>query len=148
MVPPCHKLALQLAGYRSVQTVRWLISDHRRDLHHLFSNFRMSFICPGAYKRQPFCPTTPGPHSVLQLSTMCHWRRVRNTYNQCGHVFDLADEMIRCDDRYCKFSSSHPSTCVPPACTTTCWQYRQFPQQFNRFIDSVCPGCPHPGHGR
>ncbi|KAG1772650.1 hypothetical protein EDD22DRAFT_376551 [Suillus occidentalis] len=72
---------------------------------------------------------------------MCHWRRVRNTYNQCGHVFDLADEMIRCDDRYCKFSSSHPNTCVPPSCTTTCWQYRQFPQQFNRFIDSVCPGC-------
>ncbi|KAG2037219.1 hypothetical protein BDR03DRAFT_957730 [Suillus americanus] len=108
----------------------------------------MSLMYLWAYKRQLFRPTTLGPLSVLQLSFMCHWRRVRNTYSQCGHVFDLADEMIRCDDRYCKFSSSHPSTCVPPSCTTTCWQYRQFPQQFNRFIDSVCPSCTQLGQGR
>ncbi|KAG1756813.1 uncharacterized protein EDB91DRAFT_37098 [Suillus paluster] len=104
--------------------------------------------CPDAYNGQSSRPTPPGPLSTDQLSSMCHWRRVRNTYNQCSHVYDLDDEMIRCDDLYCKFSSSHPSTCVPPSCTTTCWQYRQFPQQFNRFIDSVCPACTQQSQGR
>ncbi|KAL4067600.1 hypothetical protein J3A83DRAFT_3692940 [Scleroderma citrinum] len=61
---------------------------------------------------------------------MCHWRRVQNTYKRCGHVFDLPDEMVQCENRYCKFSAMHPSTCVPPKCIETCWQYRQFPQQY------------------
>ncbi|KIJ69435.1 hypothetical protein HYDPIDRAFT_123921 [Hydnomerulius pinastri MD-312] len=53
---------------------------------------------------------------------MCHWRRVQNTYKRCGHVYDLPDEMIQCDNKFCKFSPMHPSTCVPPSCTNTCWQ--------------------------
>ncbi|OCH95520.1 hypothetical protein OBBRIDRAFT_745188 [Obba rivulosa] len=72
---------------------------------------------------------------------MCHWRRVRNHYKRCGHYIDLPDEMIQCDDRFCKFSTSHPRNCVPPRCTETCWQYRQFPQQYNPVIDSKCPVC-------
>ncbi|KAH7930803.1 hypothetical protein BV22DRAFT_35138 [Leucogyrophana mollusca] len=76
---------------------------------------------------------------------MCHWRRVRNTYRRCGHAFDLPDEMIQCDNRYCKFSLTHPSTCVPPSCTASCWQYRQFPQQYNPQIDAFCPSCIQQG---
>ncbi|KAI6109837.1 hypothetical protein F5141DRAFT_810955 [Pisolithus sp. B1] len=72
---------------------------------------------------------------------MCHWRRVQNTYKICGHVYDMPDEMIQCDNRYCKFSSTHPGTCVPPGCTNSCWQYRQFPQQYNPKIDTLCPRC-------
>ncbi|KIL00428.1 hypothetical protein PAXRUDRAFT_129948 [Paxillus rubicundulus Ve08.2h10] len=78
---------------------------------------------------------------------MCHWRRVQNTYKRCGHVYDLPDVMIQCDERDCKFSSTHPSTCVPPSCTSTCWQYRQFPRQYNPHIDSFCPPCIQQGRG-
>ncbi|KAI6036608.1 hypothetical protein PISMIDRAFT_34538, partial [Pisolithus microcarpus 441] len=73
--------------------------------------------------------------------------RVQNTYKICGHVFDmvirpcLTRPQIQCDNRYCKFSSAHPSTCVPPGCTNSCWQYRQFPQQYNPRIDALCPRC-------
>ena len=27
-----------------------------------------------------------------------------------------------CENRFCKFSVAHPDDCVPPECTTTCWQ--------------------------
>ncbi|KAI0082689.1 hypothetical protein K474DRAFT_1584993 [Panus rudis PR-1116 ss-1] len=73
---------------------------------------------------------------------MCHWRRVRNHYKRCGHYIDLVSmHTIQCDDRYCKFSTTHPRNCVPPRCTETCWQYRQFPQQYNPVIDDFCPSC-------
>ncbi|KIP09130.1 hypothetical protein PHLGIDRAFT_51166, partial [Phlebiopsis gigantea 11061_1 CR5-6] len=42
-----------------------------------------------------------------------------------------ARSQIQCDDRFCKFSTTHPPDCVSPRCTDTCWQYRQFPQQFS-----------------
>ena len=29
---------------------------------------------------------------------------------------------IQCDDRFCKFSTTHPGNCLPPRCTETCWQ--------------------------
>ncbi|KII88532.1 hypothetical protein PLICRDRAFT_627328 [Plicaturopsis crispa FD-325 SS-3] len=72
---------------------------------------------------------------------MCHWRRVGHIYKRCNHMYQLPEEMIQCDDRYCKFSTSHPSNCVPPKCTQTCWQYRQAPQSYTRHIDNWCPNC-------
>ncbi|KAI4519646.1 hypothetical protein K525DRAFT_205573 [Schizophyllum commune Loenen D] len=50
-------------------------------------------------------------------------------------------EQIRCTSRTCKFSPNHPSTCMPPRCTLTCWQYRQFPEQYSPNISSYCPSC-------
>ncbi|KAF8228193.1 hypothetical protein L208DRAFT_1146822, partial [Tricholoma matsutake] len=47
---------------------------------------------------------------------------------------------IQCDDRFCKFSTTHPDNCSPN-CLQTCWQYRQFPEQYNRTLDRVCPAC-------
>ncbi|KAF8136330.1 hypothetical protein EV363DRAFT_1319320 [Boletus edulis] len=72
---------------------------------------------------------------------MCYWRRVQNTYKRCGHAYDLPDQMIECDNQHCRFSPTHPSTCVPPVCTETCWQFRQFPQQYTPQIDAFCPVC-------
>ncbi|KIK93449.1 hypothetical protein PAXRUDRAFT_145081 [Paxillus rubicundulus Ve08.2h10] len=48
---------------------------------------------------------------------------------------------IKCDLRHCKFSPKHPPNCVPPQCTKTCWQYRQYPQQYAPQIDNKCPKC-------
>ncbi|KAI6039048.1 hypothetical protein EDC04DRAFT_2569019, partial [Pisolithus marmoratus] len=45
---------------------------------------------------------------------------------------------VQCDNRYCKFSSTHPSTCIPPGCTNSCWQYRQFPQQYSEYSQWLC----------
>ncbi|KAF9451054.1 hypothetical protein P691DRAFT_664039, partial [Macrolepiota fuliginosa MF-IS2] len=42
---------------------------------------------------------------------------------------------IECDDRYCKFSKKHPQYCGVD-CVKTCWQYRQFPQQYGK---GPCP---------
>ncbi|KIM65228.1 hypothetical protein SCLCIDRAFT_113287 [Scleroderma citrinum Foug A] len=75
---------------------------------------------------------------------MCHWRRVRTTYLVCRHAYDLVSSLsvqIQCDNRHCKFSSTHPSNCLPPECLNTCWQYRQFPQQYNPQINTLCPRC-------
>ncbi|KAK0240169.1 hypothetical protein IW261DRAFT_966809 [Armillaria novae-zelandiae] len=71
---------------------------------------------------------------------MCRWRQVQNTYSQCGHVVRVPDEMIYCDDRFCKFSAAHPSNCGSN-CSKTCWQRRQFPEQYNPLINSSCPSC-------
>ncbi|KAH9951326.1 hypothetical protein B0H21DRAFT_776055 [Amylocystis lapponica] len=75
---------------------------------------------------------------------MCHYRRVRNHYKRCGHYIDL----IKCDDRFCKFSPKHPPDCAPPFCTDKCWQYHQFPQQYTPVIDLFCPVCVQSGLGR
>ncbi|KZT29273.1 hypothetical protein NEOLEDRAFT_587162 [Neolentinus lepideus HHB14362 ss-1] len=72
---------------------------------------------------------------------MCFYRRVRNVYLRCGHAINLPEEEIKCDSVRCKFSPNHPSTCVPPSCTQTCWQYHQFPQQYAPNIDDLCPNC-------
>ncbi|KAI5890522.1 uncharacterized protein SCHCODRAFT_02506897, partial [Schizophyllum commune H4-8] len=48
---------------------------------------------------------------------------------------------IQCTSRTCKFSPNHPPTCVPPRCTQTCWQYRQFPEQYSPNVNSYCPSC-------
>ncbi|KAJ6630773.1 hypothetical protein B0H10DRAFT_852637 [Mycena sp. CBHHK59/15] len=74
---------------------------------------------------------------------MCRWRQVQNNYAGCGHAFQLnkkPDQEIQCDSTTCKFSPSHPRSCGPN-CTTTCWQYRQFPEQFVRTIQGYCPQC-------
>ncbi|OAX43996.1 hypothetical protein K503DRAFT_730208 [Rhizopogon vinicolor AM-OR11-026] len=79
------------------------------------------------------------------LIIMCYWRRVHNFYKGCGHTINLPDEEIKCDLRNCKFSPKHPPTCMPPQCSTMCWQYRQYPQQYGPHIDKKCPkcsGCP------
>ncbi|KAG5728502.1 hypothetical protein E4T56_gene19503 [Termitomyces sp. T112] len=72
---------------------------------------------------------------------MCYWRRVRNYYKKCGHGITLPDEEIQCDLINCKFSSTHSKDCVPPQCQRTCWQYRQYPQQYSPHIDRLCPNC-------
>ncbi|KIM52412.1 hypothetical protein SCLCIDRAFT_141149 [Scleroderma citrinum Foug A] len=72
---------------------------------------------------------------------MCRWRHVRNVYLACGHAFTLPDELIVCDNRNCKFSPNHPPDCTPPKCKQTCWQYRQYPQQYSPNINSMCPTC-------
>ncbi|KAF9534753.1 hypothetical protein CPB83DRAFT_754656, partial [Crepidotus variabilis] len=54
---------------------------------------------------------------------------------------------IQCDLATCKFSPAHPSNCRPPKCTQTCWQYRQFPQQYSPKIDRNCPACANAGAG-
>ncbi|RDX47495.1 hypothetical protein OH76DRAFT_1354126 [Lentinus brumalis] len=77
---------------------------------------------------------------------MCHWRRVRNYYKRCRHYLDLPDEMIQCDDRHCKFSDRHPPDCRGARCIQTCWQYRQFPQQYQPVIDGYCSTCIIMGH--
>ncbi|KJA29898.1 hypothetical protein HYPSUDRAFT_245224 [Hypholoma sublateritium FD-334 SS-4] len=92
---------------------------------------------------------------------MCYFRQVRNVYKKCGHGLTLPDEevgqwrpfimnhsgrfnwrpQIKCDLPNCKFSPAHPSSCRPPKCTESCWQYRQYPQQYSPHIDSACPTC-------
>ncbi|KAH8114250.1 hypothetical protein DFH11DRAFT_1596760 [Phellopilus nigrolimitatus] len=54
---------------------------------------------------------------------MCHWRRVTNYYKRC------------------KFSPNHPIDCLPPNCQRTCWQYRQYPEQYTPHLDRFCPAC-------
>ncbi|KII94925.1 hypothetical protein PLICRDRAFT_33756 [Plicaturopsis crispa FD-325 SS-3] len=71
---------------------------------------------------------------------MCYLRQVRNVYSKCGHGITLPDEEIKCDLRNCKFSPVHPKNCGP-RCSQTCWQYRQFPQQYSPKIDRLCPDC-------
>ncbi|KAF8264662.1 hypothetical protein EI94DRAFT_1737959 [Lactarius quietus] len=70
---------------------------------------------------------------------MCHSRRVKNIYLYCGHSVDLKEELIQCADTHCRLSPFHPSNC--PNCKKTCWQYRQFPEQYAPQISSYCPSC-------
>ncbi|KAJ4469459.1 hypothetical protein C8J55DRAFT_524013 [Lentinula edodes] len=75
---------------------------------------------------------------------MCRYRQVQNTYSRCGHVIREPDVLIPCADRFCKFSAYHPPDCGPN-CSKTCWQYRQFPEQYNPLINNVCPSCYNAG---
>ncbi|KZT33021.1 hypothetical protein SISSUDRAFT_993506 [Sistotremastrum suecicum HHB10207 ss-3] len=54
---------------------------------------------------------------------------------------NLTRAQLQCDNRYCKFSTTHPADCVPPNCTRTCWQYRQYPQIYQPQINGHCPNC-------
>ncbi|KAH7924072.1 hypothetical protein BV22DRAFT_1014025, partial [Leucogyrophana mollusca] len=65
---------------------------------------------------------------------------VRNVYLRCGHAVNLSSQ-IPCDNQRCKFSPNHPRDCVLPQCKQTCWQYRQYPQQYSPNIDRLCPNC-------
>ncbi|KAN0075560.1 hypothetical protein V8E55_011583 [Tylopilus felleus] len=90
--------------------------------------------------------SSPDLPSHLYISSsltrpMCRWRHVRNVYLACGHAFTLPEELIVCENRNCKFSPNHPRDCVAPKCKQTCWQYRQYPQQYSPNINSVCPTC-------
>lgn len=76
------------------------------------------------------------PHISL---AMCCLRQVRNYYTRCGHGITLPDEEIKCDARDCKFSPNHPRHC--PQCKATCWQTRQYPQQYSPHLDAFCPDC-------
>ncbi|KAJ7582740.1 hypothetical protein C8J56DRAFT_955593 [Mycena floridula] len=82
--------------------------------------------------------------SYRDASKMCRYRQVQNTYLRCGHSVRLPDQLIACDDRFCKFSARHPSNCGPN-CGTTCWQRKQFPEQYNPHIDNYCPSCINAG---
>ncbi|KIL70219.1 hypothetical protein M378DRAFT_67612, partial [Amanita muscaria Koide BX008] len=55
---------------------------------------------------------------------------------------------IKCYSAICKFSPSHPSDCVAPQCARTCWQYRQFPQQYSPHLTRLCPTCEDRLQGR
>ncbi|PFH51382.1 hypothetical protein AMATHDRAFT_142569, partial [Amanita thiersii Skay4041] len=48
---------------------------------------------------------------------------------------------IKCNSARCKFSPAHPEGCLPPKCTQSCWQYRQYPQQYSPHLDKLCPKC-------
>ncbi|KAI0346808.1 hypothetical protein BDW22DRAFT_1321515, partial [Trametopsis cervina] len=52
---------------------------------------------------------------------------------------------IKCESTTCKFSPVHPPDCVPPSCSQTCWQYRQYPEQYSPHIGAVCPHCAAQG---
>ncbi|KAF8582681.1 hypothetical protein K439DRAFT_1350615, partial [Ramaria rubella] len=71
----------------------------------------------------------------------CDGDRVCNKFTVCGHSYDLPEEMIQCDSRWCKFSSTHPQDCSGPECKRTCWQYRQYPQVYAPQINNICPAC-------
>ncbi|KAF8894589.1 hypothetical protein BD779DRAFT_850841 [Infundibulicybe gibba] len=73
------------------------------------------------------------------------WRQVQDTY-KCGHVYSVPDKLIPCEDRYCKFSPLHPDDCGSN-CGKTCWQYRQFPEQYNLKLDRLCLRCEREGPG-
>ncbi|KAF8803238.1 hypothetical protein BYT27DRAFT_7145257 [Phlegmacium glaucopus] len=73
---------------------------------------------------------------------MCRYRRVCNVYIQCGHIFQLPDELIMCHSQFCKFSANHSPTCVPPECTRKCLQSHQYPEQYSPNINGKChPDC-------
>ncbi|KAJ7230151.1 hypothetical protein GGX14DRAFT_315930, partial [Mycena pura] len=72
---------------------------------------------------------------------------VRNIYTRCGHAENLPPievtsgtdartaainmlSKVKCESTHCKFSPNHPEGCVPPYCSTTCHQYRLFPEQY------------------
>ncbi|TDL18945.1 hypothetical protein BD410DRAFT_727879, partial [Rickenella mellea] len=48
---------------------------------------------------------------------------------------------IHCVNPKCKFSPNHPIDCLPPYCLRTCWQCRQYPQNYAPQIDGYCPTC-------
>ncbi|KAL4264983.1 hypothetical protein AB1N83_000310 [Pleurotus pulmonarius] len=74
-------------------------------------------------------------------SAMCYLRQVRNIYKRCNHGVTQPDEEIKCNLVNCKFSPHHPPDCQGQQCIRTCWQYRQFPQQYSPHIDKLCPAC-------
>jgi len=84
---------------------------------------------------------------LLSTAAMCRWRQIQDHYAQCDHSYRLPDEMVYCPDRWCKFSPYHVNEegvhvdRCGPECTTTCWQYRQFPEQIFRRLDRLCVHC-------
>ncbi|KAF9032938.1 hypothetical protein BJ165DRAFT_1516346 [Panaeolus papilionaceus] len=91
---------------------------------------------------------------------MCHFRRICKTYI-CGHSFQMPDEEVNivnvfhslrlvadnlqvdCGKPYCRFSSTHPASCVQPACIQARHlQYRLFPEHYPMKIAHNCPSCP------
>ncbi|KAL1755160.1 hypothetical protein FB107DRAFT_214238 [Schizophyllum commune] len=79
--------------------------------------------------------TVRSVHIITITYSVCH------VYLLCGHVENMPDQLIMCTSRTCKFSPNHPSTCVPPECTRTCWQYRQYPEQYSPNLNAYCPTC-------
>ncbi|PAV23370.1 hypothetical protein PNOK_0043800 [Pyrrhoderma noxium] len=78
---------------------------------------------------------------VIPSNCQTRWFVLRNSIppNACT----LTHYQITCVNPKCKFSSTHPLDCLPPQCRQTCWQYRQYPEQYNPQIDGVCPTCAH-----
>ncbi|KAJ6596863.1 hypothetical protein DFH09DRAFT_1132934 [Mycena vulgaris] len=71
---------------------------------------------------------------------MCRWRQVQHTYTGCGHIYQVPNQEILCESARCKFSPAHPKKCGPN-CSSTCWQYHQFPEQHVLTIAGRCPRC-------
>ncbi|KAF9559493.1 hypothetical protein CPC08DRAFT_515448 [Agrocybe pediades] len=72
---------------------------------------------------------------------MCRWRQVVFFYGQCGHCIPLPDEHILCESMRCRFSTNHPSTCLPPQCRQTCAQQHGYPQRHIVTKHGKCPVC-------
>ncbi|KAN0131172.1 hypothetical protein V8E53_011064 [Lactarius tabidus] len=87
------------------------------------------------HSRRQVCLVLFGVHGVLTMPVF----RVKNIYLYCGHTIDLKEELIQCADTHCRLSPFHPSNCGN--CKKTCWQYRQFPEQYAPQISSYCPSC-------
>ncbi|EDR11084.1 uncharacterized protein LACBIDRAFT_324586 [Laccaria bicolor S238N-H82] len=86
--------------------------------------------------------------SCIHLIHLFSFLSVCNHYLQCGHKETQPEEMVSssyckltsqrlisrikvfCDSANCKFSPNHLPTCTPPDCIKTCWQFRQFPEQY------------------
>ncbi|OCH86173.1 hypothetical protein OBBRIDRAFT_738484, partial [Obba rivulosa] len=67
--------------------------------------------------------------------------RICYIYTKCGHAVPMVRHSVECDNRNCKFSRAHPSDCNGSKCKQTCWQYRQYPQQYSPHIAAYCPSC-------
>ncbi|KAF9052609.1 hypothetical protein BJ165DRAFT_1441347 [Panaeolus papilionaceus] len=82
-----------------------------------------------------FDSTALSEYDQASFTTMCRWRQIQDTFATCGHSYRL----VYCPEPDCKFSPLHPTDC--PNCTTTCWQYRRFPEIINRQFGRLCPRC-------
>ncbi|KAF9054987.1 hypothetical protein BDZ89DRAFT_1124790 [Hymenopellis radicata] len=78
---------------------------------------------------------------------MCISRQVCHFYTKCQHGITMPDEEITCDSPRCKVSPAHPRNCSLPACRKTCWQHRQYPQQYTVTKNEFCPDCVRQGKG-
>ncbi|KAI5835046.1 hypothetical protein K523DRAFT_320696 [Schizophyllum commune Tattone D] len=76
---------------------------------------------------------------------MCRLRQVTHKYAFCGHRTALPDQEIKCDNRHCRFSTTHGPGDCGPNCRSTCWTYRAFPEQYELTIQSYCPDCQAAG---
>ncbi|KAI0277773.1 hypothetical protein BGY98DRAFT_978043 [Russula aff. rugulosa BPL654] len=79
-------------------------------------------------------------HQFIGLALFGIYKRLANPYlisntSQCV----IPDASRTSTYTRCRLSPFHPANCVN--CKKTCWQYRQFPEQYAPQISSYCPSC-------